>query len=147
MIMRPHQVGAALVIALLLLMILAMLSVTGMRTSIAELWMAGNEQFRQRASASSSAGIERAMTRIAAGLDGGAVTESVTTKVVHTGREAMLPGSSVGRIAAENYEITSTGVAARNAREEEVQGIAVISPTAGVQTFQRAGTGLEGGAP
>jgi Tfp pilus assembly protein PilX len=141
------QAGAALVIALLLLMILAMLSVTGMRTTIAELWMAGNEQFRQRASAAASSGIERAIARVASGMDGSTVTDSFTTNVVQTGREAMLPGFSVGRLAAENYEITSTGVAARNAREEEVQGIAVISVTAGVQTYQRIGDGLEGSAP
>jgi Tfp pilus assembly protein PilX len=144
---RFRQAGAALVIALMLLLILAMLSVTGMRTSVAELWMAGNEQFRQRASAASSAGIERAIARMAAGKEGSAVIDSSTTAVVHTGREAMLPGSSVGRFVAENYEVTSTGIAARNAREEEIQGIAIIATTDGVQTYRRIGAGLDGGAP
>ena len=143
MILRKRQVGAALVIALLLLMILAMLSVSGARTSVAELWMAGNEQFRQRASAAASAGIEQAIAQLTADQDGNAATEAFTTTVVRTGREAMLPGSSAGRLVAENYEITSTGVAPRNATEEQVQGVAVISASSGVQTFQRIGTGLD----
>jgi Tfp pilus assembly protein PilX len=142
-ISRLHQGGAALVIALLLLTILALLSVTSMRTSVAELWMAGNEQFRQRASALSSAGIETAIARMAAGSSGNQSTGSVTTTVVRAGREAMIPGSSVGRFVAENYEIGSTGVASRAAKEEQVQGIAVIAVATGVQTYRRIGAGLE----
>jgi len=141
------QVGAALVIALLLLMILALLSVTSMRTSVAELWMAGNEQFRQRASAFASAGTEQAIAHVAAGRDGSAATESVTTVVVRAAREALVPGASVGRIVAEHYEITSTGVAPRGAKEEEVQGIAVISVADGVHTYRQTGAGLEERGP
>jgi Tfp pilus assembly protein PilX len=146
-ISRLHQRGAALVIALLLLAILALLSVTSMRTSVAELWMAGNEQFQQRASALSSAGIETAIAQVAAGNSGNQSTGSITTTVVDAGREAMVPGSSVGRFVAENYEISSTGVAARTAKEEQVQGIAVITIETGVQTYRRIGAGLEERVP
>src|SRR5262245_19345302 len=46
---RRIQRGVALVIALALLVILGILGTAGMRMSIAELMMAGNEQFRHSA--------------------------------------------------------------------------------------------------
>jgi Tfp pilus assembly protein PilX len=146
--MRNTQAGAALVIALLLLMILTLLSVTSMRTSVAELWMAGHEQFRQQAAAAASVGIETAIARIAAdrAADSAATTtETYTVTVARGGRQAMLPGASVGRLVGENYEITSVGTAARNAREEQVQGVAVVIATEGVQDYRRIGSGLEEG--
>jgi hypothetical protein len=128
-------------------MILALLSVTSMRTSIAELWMAGHEQFRQQAAAAASSGIENAIAQLAVGKPGDANTETFTVTVARGGRQTMLPGASVGRLIADNHEITSVGVAARNAREEQVQGVAVVSATDGVHTYTRRGGGLDEGAP
>jgi hypothetical protein len=94
------QRGAALVIALILLVILTLLAVTGMRMSVAELTMAGNEQFRHQASAASSAGIEVAIARVSArealrqrasahrpGGRGEPRRDSYTVSVRYTGRD------------------------------------------------------------
>jgi len=156
------QRGAALVIALILLVILTLLAVTGMRMSVAELAMAGNEQFRHKASTASSAGIEVAIARVSArgGPASGEVErvgpvsvgeprrDSYTVSVRYTGREASLPGSSAERFFGDHLEIQSVGVSSRSARDVQAQGVMVISPAQGVKSFQRTGTGLASeGAP
>lgn len=147
-------------IALLLLVIITLLASTGMRMSVAELVMAGNEQFRHRASTASSAGIEVAIARISArkvGVSGSvegigpaavgpAAADSYAVKVRYAGREASLPGSSVEKFSADHLEINSVGTSVRNARDEQVQGVMVISVVNGVRTFRRAGDGLSGAA-
>lgn len=141
--------GAALVIALLLLTILTLLAVTGMRTSVAEVWMAGAEQFHRRAAESASAGIEAAIARLratggaaAAELEGTSGDAPYTVSIRRAGTEAALPGSSAGKLVGEHLEIESTGASVRGALEVQVQGVLVISSTNGVSTFRRTGTGL-----
>jgi hypothetical protein len=143
-----------LVIALLLLVILTLLATTGMRTAIAELWMAGNEQFHRQVVEAASAGVEVAIARLRAYGEvanlgpvavGNSPSGSYTVTVRHTGREASLPGSSAEKLAGEHFEIESTGSASRGAREVQVQGVMVISSSGGVRTFQRVGDGLSGG--
>jgi type II secretory pathway component PulK len=154
--------GAALVIALLLLAILTLLAMSGMRMSIAELWMAGHEQFHRRASDAASAGIEASIARIHASGVAGAVqpaggayafgeppTDSYTVSIRQTGRETSLPGSSVGKFSGEHFEIESVGTSSRGARDVQVQGVMVISSANGVTTFGGIGAGVasEGVAP
>ncbi len=151
------QRGAALVIALLLLVILTLLATTSMRTAVAELWMAGNEQFHRKAVEAASAGVEAAVARFQAGdgvtdigpvAVGDSPSDSYTVTVLHTVREASLPGSSAEKFVGEHFEIISTGTSSRSASDEQVQGVMVISSMAGVQTFHRVGEGLAtGGAP
>ena len=151
------QRGTVLVIALLLLVILTLLAITGMRTAIAELWMAGNEQFHRRAVEAASAGIEVAIARMRASggnanigpvTVGDSPSDSYSVTVRRTGREASLPGSSAEKLVGEHFEIESTGLASRGAREVQVQGVMVISTPGRVQTFQRVGDGLDlGSAP
>jgi type II secretory pathway component PulK len=158
---RSRARGAALVIALLLLVVLTLLAISGMRMSIAELWMAGHEQFHRRASDAASAGIEASIARIQAGGAAGAVqtggafafgeppTDSYTVSIRQTGRETSLPGSSVGKFSGEHFEIESVGTSSRGARDVQVQGVMVVSSANGVTTFGGVGAGLagEGGAP
>ena len=147
--------GAALVIALLLLTILTLLAITSMRTSIAELWMAGSEQFHRRAVEAASSGVEAAVARLLAsrGADVGAPIEGVSGDAPYTatlrraGTETSIPGASAEKFVGEHFEIESTGASSRGALEVQVQGVLVISPTNGVRSFRRMGTplGLEGG--
>jgi hypothetical protein len=121
--------------------------------------MAGNEQFHRKAIEAASAGVEVAIARMRATGEGATGTfgpadlgdttpSSYTGTTRYMGREASLPGSSAEKFFGEHYEIESTGVSSRGARELQVQGAMVISSTAGVRTFHRLGDGLAtGGAP
>jgi Tfp pilus assembly protein PilX len=154
---RVKERGVALVITLLLLAILTMLAGTGVRMSMGEVWMAGNEQFHGRAVDAASAGVEVAIARI--GTTGGSAavgtwtqpfgaTSELTASVRRAGQESLLVGSSAGRVTGEHFEIESTGTSSRGARDAQVQGVMVVSPAAGVTRFDRAGAGLsEGAAP
>jgi type II secretory pathway component PulK len=153
---RGSQQGAALVIALVLLAIVTLLATSGMRMSIAELWMAGNEQFHRKAVDAASAGIEASIARFraqgvvtASPVDGsGAVaigepaSDSYSVSARYTGREASLPGSSAGDFFGEHFEIESTGTSARGARDVQIQGLMVVSTSNGVANFSRIGAGL-----
>jgi Tfp pilus assembly protein PilX len=144
-----------LVIALLLLVVFSLLAITGMRTAIAELWMAGSEQFHRVAVEAASAGVEAGIARlraspgaiasdgtIEAGAGSGARTASYTATIRHAGTEASIPGSSAEKFVGEHFEIQSTGTAPRSARDVQVQGVTVISSSNGVRTFRRIGQGL-----
>lgn len=145
------QRGAALVVALLLLVILTLLATTGMRTSVAELWMAGSEQFRRAATEAASEGIEASIGRVRAtrgalasetSLDGGSATAPYTATIRRAGTEALIPGSSAEKFTGEHFEIESTGAAPRGALDVQLQGAMVISSRNGVRTFHRTGDGL-----
>lgn len=142
-----RQRGAVLIVALALMVILALLASSGMRLSLAELTMAGNEQFRHAAAMASASGIEAAIARIES--RGGPMTsESVDdTAYVATIRyasdEQTLPGSSVGRFVGHHYEVTSVGTSSRLSRDEQVQGVMVVDAVAnGLTTFRRIGDGV-----
>jgi hypothetical protein len=148
---RASERGAALVIALLLLVILTLLATTGMRTSIAELWMAGSEQFHRAAIEAASAGVEAAVARVRAtrggladgtGIDGGSGDAPFHATIRRAGTETSIPGSSAEKFVGEHFEIESTGAASRGALEVQVQGVMVVSSANGVRTFRGIGTGL-----
>jgi hypothetical protein len=154
---RAKGRGVALVITLLLLAILTLLASTGVRMSLGEMWMAGNEQFHRDAVEAASAGVEIGIARIGAmgaapGGAGGADSRVVssasefTTSVRAAGHESVLVGSSAGRVVGEHFEIESVGTASRGARDIQVQGVMVVSSTGGVTQFSRAGAGLSAGA-
>ncbi len=151
-----RQQGAALIVAMALMLILALLASSGMRQSIAELVMAGNEQYRQAASMAASAGIEAAIAQIArqgarptssetlsASLSAMLGSEAYAVKIRYAGDELNLPGSSVGKLVGHHYEITSVGTSARFARDEQVQGVMVVSAAPdGISTYRQRGVGL-----
>ena len=148
---RASQRGAALVIALLLLMILTLLAVTGMRTAVAELWMAGSEQFHRAAVEAASTGVEAGVARLRASrgamggdtsIAGGPISAAYTATIRRAGLETSLPGSSAEKFVGQHFEIESTGTAPRGARDVQVQGLMVISSGNGVRTFRRMSEGL-----
>lgn len=157
---REATRGAALVIALILLVILALLGTTGMNTAVAELVMAGNEQFHQNASDAAAAGIEAAVARLSAtvplsgsviadaatGATGTSATSQYAATIRYAGEESNIPRSSAGKFAGLHIEIESTGRSARNAIDVQTQGVLLVSPVNGVSTFVRRGTGLQGGS-
>jgi hypothetical protein len=146
--------GAALVIALVLLLIVTLLATTGMMLSTAEMIMAGNEQLHRQAADASSAGVEAAIARLAAGpadrssafkLADATVSGEYVASTRYAGEDASLPGFSAGRFSALHFEIESQGRAARNARDEQFQGVMIISSKDAVETFAKRGEGLTTG--
>lgn len=154
---RRKERGVSLVIALLLLAILTILASTGVRMSVGELWMAGNEQFHRQAVEAASAGVEIALARISTEggssvVRRGAVSESVASagevavSVRAAGHESVLVGSSAGRLTGEHFEIESVGTSSRGARDVQVQGVVTVSAADGVTQASRIGAGLSDGA-
>jgi type IV pilus assembly protein PilX len=135
---RQRQQGAALVIGLILLMILTLLAISGMNTSVTELIMAGNEQYRQNASQASATGVELALTQlqnvpqtstptvVGPNTVPGSTTDQYTTSSRYLGETNFVTGFSVGKYVGFHYEITSTGTAVRNARTVTTQGAYIV---------------------
>lgn len=153
--------GSALVIALILLFILTLLATTSMGMSTAELIMAGNEMFHRRASDASAAGVEAGIARFvaapiarsAAPLWAGPISigqstaDQYTTVTRYRGTESGLPQSSAEKLVGLHFEIDSVGESARNATDEQVQGVMVLSASDGVATFRRMANGLDEATP
>ncbi|MEZ5499269.1 MAG: PilX N-terminal domain-containing pilus assembly protein [Steroidobacteraceae bacterium] len=153
-----RQSGAALVVGLVLLMILTLLAITGVNTSTTELIMAGNEQYHRAASEAAGAGIELAMGTLAAvpTSPGAAPTvagptampsspgDSFTTSTRYMGDETNLPQSSVNKFIGLHFQIDSSGTSARNAQDQQRQGVFVVSGNAGgaQNSFGQLGGGL-----
>jgi Tfp pilus assembly protein PilX len=133
------QRGAALAVALILLVILTLLAVSGMSLATAELVMAGNEQLRRRAADTASTGIERAIERMSTlpSIPGELSFDGVTLRYV--GNQTSLPGFSAEKFVGRHYLIESTGAAPRGARDVQRQGVLVIGASAGVVEFAGSG--------
>jgi Tfp pilus assembly protein PilX len=153
---RIRYRGVALIIAMLLLLIVTLLATTGMMMSTGEMAMAGNEQFHRQAADAASAGVEAAIARLAVSSmgRGSSFTLADTTasgdyvaSARFTGEESSIPGFSAGKFSALHFEIESTGSAARNADDEQFQGVMLISSKEAVDTFTKRGTGLDGRGP
>jgi Tfp pilus assembly protein PilX len=150
--------GAALVVGLILLVILTLLAIAGMSTSTTELVMAGNEQFRRNAATAASAGIERAVaqldtipTTLAAAATVVPATpvaadspDRYTTSTRYVGEERGLPQSSADKFIALHFQIDSTGTAARNATDRQVQGALIVAgaSASSESNVGRTGAGL-----
>jgi PilX N-terminal len=139
--------GVALVIVLILLAILTMLAIAGASTATAELVMAGNEQYREHAADAASAGIEQAIARLgpASGPETFTrVTNGYTAVAHYLGDESSLPQWSAEKFIGRHYAIDSTGRSLRGAVDAQTQGVLIVVPTAGTDTFNRIGSGLTG---
>jgi Tfp pilus assembly protein PilX len=134
------QRGAALAVALILLVILTLLAVSGMSLATAELAMAGNEQLRRRAADAASSGIERAIERMSTlpGVPSEMRFDDVTLRYV--GNETSLPGFSAEKFVGRHYVIESIGSAPRGARDVQRQGVLVIGASAGIVEFAGRGS-------
>ena len=155
---RPR--GAALVIALLMLVILTILALSGINTATTELQMAGNEQFRRNASQAATAGIEQAVSRVgtvptspgaaptqvAPTLVPGSANDRYATSTRYVGDELGLPQSSADKFVGLHFQIDSTGTSLRNARDAQAQGVMVVAASGssgGGGNFTQIGEGLE----
>ena len=149
---RTGSRGAVLVIAMILLLIVTLLATTGMMLSTAEMTMAGNDQFHRQAMDAASAGVERAIARLRPGSIGRGTFITLADRTAsgefaasarYVGEESSLPGFSVGKFSALHLEIESTGHAARNADDQQFQGVMIVSSKGEVDTFTRRGEGLD----
>lgn len=142
---RSKQRGAALVIGLLMLVILTLLAISGMNAASTELIMAGNEQYRQKAFNAAASGIEDALTKLATipqdpstpsevektAVEDGDADDAFATSSLYMGDSQNVSGFSASRFVGLNYEITSTGTAARNATSVQTQGAYVVQSAGG----------------
>lgn len=134
------QRGAALAVGLLLLLVLTLLAISGMNTASLELVMAGNTQYHENAFQAAEAGIERAIAT--AEFNPGAATvgpttvelvrsDKFTTTITPQLNGLALPaiwGTSWDSFSTYHFEIDSVGESARNARTQNMQGVAIIAP-------------------
>ncbi len=132
-----RQRGAALIIGLVLLMVLTVITVSGMRAATLEITMAGNVQFAQNAFQAAETGIERAMAAVELTTDDQIVahdlpdsTDAAQTTTSWVGASANLSGgTSLGAgFAAHHFEILSVGTASRGATSTHTQGFFVVGP-------------------
>lgn len=151
------QRGAALVVALVLLMVLTILAFTGLNTSITEIAMANNEQFRRSAAQSAADGIEGAIAGLAAVPTtrdspavesgwrnvAGSPVNRYNTRSRFLGEEHNLPQSSADKFVGLHFSIDSEGQSSRKARDQQTQGVFVVAATGGGNgDFGQLGTGL-----
>jgi type IV pilus assembly protein PilX len=153
---RTSSRGVALIVTLILLLLVTLLATTGMRISTAEVVMAGNEQFHRQAMDAASAGVEAAIAQLAkspldrsTSIDVADTTASgaYLASARYAGESTSAPGFSAGKFSARHFEIQSTGGAARDASDDQLQGVMVVSATSGVETFVRKQRGLAESAP
>jgi type IV pilus assembly protein PilX len=135
-----RQDGAALIVGLLLLMVLTLLAISGMNTASLELVMAGNTQYQQNAFQAAEGGIEQTIATAELNPAGGTVgpttisftspDQAITTVTPQMSGQPLpaIWGTSWDSFSTYHFEILSEGTSARNARAENVQAIAVVSP-------------------
>ncbi|GFE80837.1 hypothetical protein GCM10011487_28370 [Steroidobacter agaridevorans] len=133
-----RQAGAALVVALLLLVVLTLLAISGVNSSTLNLVMAGNTQLAQNAFQAAETGIEYSVALNEFNPDPGLDPE--TQKDDARGFEAIskgqlcgmpqpaLPGSSLDSYSTFHFQIDSTGKSKRQANSVNIQAIAIIAP-------------------
>lgn len=141
-----RQRGAALAIALILLVVITVLAVAGMRSSSMGFVMASNEQLRQRAFAASETGIEQSLAlgtfnpATVAQPFNGAVPGSPDTYATAINRQlngapqGAIWGNSWNSFSSFHFEIQSTGTTTRSTNAVHVQGVAVIAPYSSTYT-------------
>jgi type IV pilus assembly protein PilX len=153
---REHSQGVALIVTLVLLLLVTLLATTGMTLSIAELVTAGNEQFHRQAVDAASAGVEAVLAQLAASpLDASTSISTVDTTASgdyvasarYVGESRAVPGFSADKFSARHFEIESTGGAARNASDDQFQGVMVVTSMDGVASFVKREDGLTGATP
>jgi len=140
--MKRNQRGAALVVALLMLLVITLLAVAGMNSSATEFIMAGNEQYRQNAFQAAETGVEQTIINgnFVPGVSdtphtdvpaAGSTTDTYSTTLTSDLGGAPQPGiwgSTWNTFSTYDFTITSTGKSIRNSQATHGQGIAVLSP-------------------
>lgn len=143
------QRGVALVVALLLLLVMTLLAVTGLATATLELTMAANAEYQQRAFAAAEFAIEQAISLEGIGTT---YTYALPKTVPVSGSPPGVPGSpsdtysyrlyfdrttdpwpatgveTTAGLKAYHFIIEATGRSARGATDTHVQGFYVLGP-------------------
>jgi hypothetical protein len=139
---RKHQSGAALVIALILLVALSLMAISSMNSASLDLIMAGNEQYRSRAFVAAETGVERAIAggTFNSGADSsqaatstGSGTDQYDYAITRPNAgivEAAPPGNSEGTFGSIYFRIASTGTSVRGTRATSTQEIYEVVKTA-----------------
>lgn len=151
------QRGSALVVALIMLIVLTILGITGMNIASTELVMAGGEQDRTRAFSAAEIGVERAIRNLAAvgtavgatldvaaqDVEGSAVNASTgdaidtyETTTAYRGSTDLINEFNGTKFEANHYQIQSQGNSARGAQRVIVQGVIEINTTGGQNTYR-----------
>ncbi len=143
---RAKQRGAVLVLALVLLMILTVLGISGMTTATLELTMAGNAQFYQQAFQAAETGIAIAIARGdfdaaigGTGIvlppttlgDGSSSVQAVTTFQMATpipDRAFSLGIGADGTVQAYHFDVVAEGSGPRNATSTHTQSFYIVGP-------------------
>lgn len=135
-----RQEGAALVVALVLLMILTLMGTAGMRTATLELQMAGNYQYSQLAFQAAESAIKAEMNAagFSTSLDRTTVysyptanpVAQVTARTVYSATGAVPAGGfSLGAsFVAYHFEVQAVATSQRNAGSSQVQGFYIVGP-------------------
>ncbi len=135
--------GAALVVALILLVIITIFAISAMGTSRLGLLMAGNSQYKLRAFQAAQSAIE---ARIVAGgfsttlnnqattypftdADTGIASTGTASITFQTSTDVPAGGFSLGTsYLAYHFEIEATGTARRGAVSNQTQGFYIVGP-------------------
>ena len=135
--------GAALLVTLLLLGILALLSVSALQSVALDLAMSGNEQFRSRALQAAEAGIETAILQLRATAPAGVPAalgaqpmpglpvDGWSSTVRYVGDDPEIAAASAGSRSGQQYAIASTGLAPRGASVALEAGVLVARDASG----------------
>ena len=138
-----RQRGAALLVTLLLLGILALLSASALQSAALDLTMSGNEQFRSRALQAAEAGIESAIVQLRATPPGGVPAtisaqpmpglpaDGRSSTVRYIGDDPQIAAASGGSRSAQQYTVASTGMAPRGATVTLEAGLLVVRDATG----------------
>jgi Tfp pilus assembly protein PilX len=141
---RPDAArGAALLMTLLLLGILALLGTSAMQSAALDLAMSGNEQFRSRALQAAEAGIETALVQLRATAPGavpaalnaqpmpGLPGDSWSSAVRYVVDDPDTAAASNGTRSGQHYTIASSGSAPRGAAVALEAGVLVVRDAGG----------------
>ncbi len=122
---RPNnQSGAALVVALILLVALSLMAISSMNTATLDLIMAGNEQYRSQAFVAAEAGVEQALlddtlydtttdSAEVTGTSGGVSFKYQVTRPNNGTVETAPSNNSFGTFGAVHFRIRSDGTSQR----------------------------------
>lgn len=140
---RQRQQGAALMVALVLMVVITILAMSAMGTSRLELLMAGNTQYGLQAFQAAQSAID---ARLAAGgfntsmsaastaypyPNGASGTASVTYQTSTEVPAGATGGYSLGSgYQAFHFEIDASGTASRGATSSQTQGFYIVGPGA-----------------
>jgi type IV pilus assembly protein PilX len=128
------QRGAALVVGMLLLLVLTLLAISGMNTASVELVMAGNTQYQQLAFQNAESAIAESLVSGAFNPDRSETPDptSISSVAIRPQNDGdAMPGfwgSSWDDFSTFHFEMTISGMSARDARFDVVQGVAVLGP-------------------